>query len=1286
MIDRFAKKSIGSFIVLSTVMSLILFPLPVSGGYQFTRPSTVWADDFRNGLDPNWGNYSSGNGGNMTISNTIYYSSPSSLRMCSYGNTYAYAVGPLNKMVSPNSNGSLCSIDYTKNYTVQFYFYLPDSNNHWIAVFMNRHIITVIDYGTDFTCRSGSTNTLIVTLNTTTWYRMTYWVDVTHSKYYVDVYNTNLRHLVVTGFPCNFQGGSYTDPFMLGDFEHGSSNYGQAFWDDFQINFTSLQVTNVVFRLLAVEGYYQISMNSEIPSANFTEYMNGGGAPPGAPDYSHSGGQQIPMKSSQYLILALTKFTNWKNYTWGGVKYTSYIHLLSADPNRFAATNQYYRGNSTRANVVNEIRNFLGQNDPNAYTVRMFHYAGHAGFDGRYYLALGNPANPEKLYDADLNATLNSGALSSCSSVLVILDCCHSGGFIPALAKSGRVILTSCNPGELSGGWAWLNKPAPTPGYWSWFTGNEAPAPAPKAYAVGIINALFSAADADNDGWLSASELFDDAVSGANTTTMNYWPYRAGLMQQRTQSPQKSYGVVSGDLPVVMSKPYYWIAQPNPSPPPKFTLVQMQTGFHTNPFNVTFQPQPPGKSYSSYRSDMSRTGFSPDPPLPPLSLLWSTSLLSPIESSVVTREEGVIVSTKSGVISMLDIRTGRMLWSLNLNGPIFATPTIANGTVFVATTGGGGGGGGGCLYAIEFSTGTIMWEFQLPPETGICASPAVSDGRCIVGTIYGGGGGGGSGWICAFNQTTGMPLWNYTTLTQIWSSPAVADGRVFFAERGNPPLLPAFVYALNESTGAVMWSSPPIPNSLIVSTPAVCGGGGAGGGRVFIGAESTPGGPSVYAISESSGSIEWSFPTLGNVSSSPAVDPNTGLVVVGDQAGYVYGLTQASGGLVWYRQLSPSPINMSSAGLTNNRLVFIGSTDSRLYCINETNGYKLWNYTTGAEIVSSPAIVGDHILIGSTDGNVYCFGPAFPLHDVTVNSASASPTVVNSGGLVTITSTVANNGNVPETFNVTFYYNNTLLWNWPVHPVPARIGSNRVTLGPGATMTTTYSWNTTGMLRGNYNVVVIADFLPYETNDSNNIAFTNTLTIKAHDVAVSGLSPFKTVVGQGCSMRINVTVANQGDFPETFNVTLYANGSHLITLQKIASQNVTLSSLSSTTIAFLWNSTGMPKGNYTLSAYAWPVPGETYVANNEYMSSVPVYVAIVGDIASIRNGKLVDIPDGRVDMHDVSLIAGKFDTRQGQQGWDPNCDMTSSKWGVPDGRVDMHDVSLIASQFGKRDP
>lgn len=57
-----------------------------------------------------------------------------------------------------------------------------------------------------------------------------------------------------------------------------------------------------------------------------------------------------------------------------------------------------------------------------------------------------------------------------------------------------------------------------------------------------------------------------------------------------------------------------------------------------------------------------------------------------------------------------------------------------------------------------------------------------------------------------------------------------------------------------------------------------------------------------------------------------------------------------------------------------------------------------------------------------------------------------------------------------------------------------------------------------------------------------------------HDVAITGIEPSKTNVGQGVTMRVNVTVANLGGFNESFNVRLFRLGTvRILTLNGSAS-------------------------------------------------------------------------------------------------------------------------------------
>ena len=146
-----------------------------------------------------------------------------------------------------------------------------------------------------------------------------------------------------------------------------------------------------------------------------------------------------------------------------------------------------------------------------------------------------------------------------------------------------------------------------------------------------------------------------------------------------------------------------------------------------------------------------------------------------------------------------------------------------------------------------------------------------------------------------------------------------------------------------------------------------------------------------------------------------------------------------------------------------------------------------------------------------------------------------------------------------------------------------------------------------------------------------------------HDVAVTNVVSSKTIVGKGCSMNISVTATNPGDYTETFNVTVYANTT------AIATQTVTLTSGNSTTITFTWNTAGFSYGNYTISAYAWPVPNETNTADNTYTGG-RVLVTIPGDV----------IGDRYVDGLDITVIGSCLFTSPGDKNWNPNCDIMNT--------------------------
>jgi len=113
--------------------------------------------------------------------------------------------------------------------------------------------------------------------------------------------------------------------------------------------------------------------------------------------------------------------------------------------------------------------------------------------------------------------------------------------------------------------------------------------------------------------------------------------------------------------------------------------------------------------------------------------------------------------------------------------------------------------------------------------------------------------------------------------------------------------------------------------------------------------------------------ILWRYPTGGGVSSSPAVVG--GMVYVGSGDGNVYCLNANSGVEVW--SYTTGGAVFSSPAVVGG-MVYVGSYDYNVYCLDANTGEEMWRYTAGDEVYSSPAVVGGMVYVGSKDNNTYC--------------------------------------------------------------------------------------------------------------------------------------------------------------------------------------------------------------------------------------------------------------------------------------------------------------------------
>jgi parallel beta-helix repeat protein len=154
----------------------------------------------------------------------------------------------------------------------------------------------------------------------------------------------------------------------------------------------------------------------------------------------------------------------------------------------------------------------------------------------------------------------------------------------------------------------------------------------------------------------------------------------------------------------------------------------------------------------------------------------------------------------------------------------------------------------------------------------------------------------------------------------------------------------------------------------------------------------------------------------------------------------------------------------------------------------------------------------------------------------------------------------------------------------------------------------------------------------------------------------------KAVVGQGFSVSMYFAEASYDDYPETFNVTVYANSTLL------ASENLTFTN-GNTNVTFTWNTTGFAYGTYNLTAYAWSVANETNTANNNFTGGL-ITVSIPGDL----NG------DFTVSRADAILLTDAYGSEPGDVKWNPNADING------DGKVSLQDLVILAQHYGQHYP
>lgn len=297
----------------------------------------------------------------------------------------------------------------------------------------------------------------------------------------------------------------------------------------------------------------------------------------------------------------------------------------------------------------------------------------------------------------------------------------------------------------------------------------------------------------------------------------------------------------------------------------------------------------------------------------------------------------------------------------------------------------------------------------------------------------------------------------------------------------------------------------------------------------------------------------------------------------------------------------------------NNTYGRVTAYNSLIGNVSAVNGTGiLLTITFKAKNIGNSLLDVEETILGDRNGNpIPCTVmdgtvQVVPLvHDVAIESLIPTPDRVVDGQIVDIHVIAGNRGNLTESFNVTAYYNQTVIDKTAVED-----------LAPGKTVALTFVWNTTGVTP-NATYVVKAEASPVrlETILGNNVRQDKVDFVAGiHEIIVNSVYSSSQSAYKGSVVHIYVAVKNQGNYTERFNLTLFRNDT------TIETKTVQLKYGTTEYIIFSWNTTDAEaNATYRLKAAAsWVEDEEDYQNNNCTDGYITVYPAGVIDIQIVE--------------------------------------------------------------------
>ena len=327
----------------------------------------------------------------------------------------------------------------------------------------------------------------------------------------------------------------------------------------------------------------------------------------------------------------------------------------------------------------------------------------------------------------------------------------------------------------------------------------------------------------------------------------------------------------------------------------------------------------------------------------------------------------VFVAKDLYTIAALNSSTGEEIWATTISNVnttgVDIQPSIYDNLVYVSTVPGTGDifyapGGIGVIYALNQTTGNIVWNFSTVDTPDLWGHPEINSG-------------GGCWYTPAIDVNTGVTYWGISNPAPF---PGV-EGWPSGSSRPGPNLYTNTMMALYHDNGTMKWFNQVLPHDIFdhdLQIAPILASANINGSQQDIVIGSGKMGR-VYAFNRDTGTLLWQTDVGEHQNDTLTVlPPGNTRVLPGVLGGVETPIGYSVSDNILYVPVVDLFTDWNSTSLNASTLDFTKGT-GELVAINVSTGNILWNKTFSSINVGAATVVNDLVFTATFDGTIYGF-------------------------------------------------------------------------------------------------------------------------------------------------------------------------------------------------------------------------------------------------------------------------------------------------------------------------